>query len=74
MEKTPVMIGGRLFFSTSLASGGRDWGAHQMQFAAVQQFPLHLFARLQTDGDGQSEWKTDIEAGLLTLGTNRLHF
>jgi len=45
-----------------------------MQFAPVQEFPLHFITRLQADGHGQGQRKTHIEPGLLSARTNRLHF
>jgi len=57
---------------------GGEWGrgvhANQMQFATVEQFPLDLVARLQADGGGQREGEIDVEARLLSLGTDGLDF
>ena len=45
-----------------------------MQFAAIQQFPLDLIPRIETDGRRQSQWKADIKSGLLALRADGLDF
>ncbi len=45
---------------------------NQVQFAAIQQLPLHFFARLQPDSRRQGEWKTHVEPRLLSARANRL--
>lgn len=44
-----------------------------MKFAPVQQLPLDLFARLQTDGGRQGQGEADIEPGVLSARTDCLH-
>ena len=45
----------------------------QMKFAPVQQLPLDLLARLQTDRGRQGQREAHIEPGVLSARTNRLH-
>ena len=42
------------------------FGSNQVQFPAIQQFPLHRLAWLQTNGCGQRQRKTDVQPGLLS--------
>jgi len=48
--------------------------ADQVQFAAVEQFPLDGFASLQPDGGSQRDGEIDVEAGRGALGANGLDF
>src|ERR1022692_715413 len=59
---------------TLMASGRRGLKPDQMQFAAVQQFPLHLLSGLQSDGGHQRQRHVDMEARGLVLGANNLYF
>ena len=49
-------------------------GTDEAQFASIEQFPLNLFAGLQSDGRSQRNRKIDIEFRGLALGTDGLHF
>jgi hypothetical protein len=44
-----------------------------VKFSAVEQFPLDLFARLQSDGGSQREGKAHIQSGILATGADRLN-
>ena len=57
-----------------MASGQRGLKSDQVQLAAVQQFPLHLFSGLQSEGGHQRQRDVDMEARGLVLGTNGLYF
>ncbi len=57
-----------------MASGQHGLKSDQVQLAAVQQFPLHLFPCLQSDGGHQRQRDVDMEARGLVLGTNGLYF
>ena len=63
-------------FSGRSASGRRRrrLGPHQVQFAAIQQFPLDSFAALQANGGGQRQGKADVKTGLLALRSHDLNF
>ena len=56
--------------------GGRLGGlrARQVEFTAIQQFPLHFFTCLQANGRGQGQREIDIETRLLAFGTDGLDF
>jgi hypothetical protein len=54
--------------------GFRRGEADQMQFAAVEQFPLDGFAGLESDGGSQRDGEVDVETRRSALGSNRLHF
>jgi len=45
----------------------RDPEASQVQFAAVEQFPLDFFAGLQADGGGEGQREVDVESGCWPL-------
>ena len=51
-----------------------NFWTEQMEFTAIEQFPLHGFTRLQADGGGQGQREADVEARLLALGTTGLNF
>jgi hypothetical protein len=72
--KTCGYDGGSGSFS-GFGFGARRGGLQtdQMQFCAVQKFPLNLIAWLETNGGGQSHGKADIESLILALGTNGLN-
>jgi hypothetical protein len=57
-----------------MGAEARDFNAHKVEFAPIQEFPFDLFAGLQADGGRQRQWKVDIETGLLPTRANRLHF
>jgi hypothetical protein len=62
-------------FFCPLASGrGGCVAAGEMEFAAIQQFPLHLFACFETDGGRQRQREIDVEARLLAFGADGLNF
>jgi hypothetical protein len=66
-------IARRSLFSGSPWGGrGRGRQANQMQFAPIQQLPLHAIARIQSDGRRQGQGKTHVEPGLLALRADRL--
>ena len=72
--KTCRYDGGSGSFSRFGFSGGRSGlQTDQMQFSAVQEFPLNLVAWFEADGGGQSHGKADIESLILALGTNGLN-
>ena len=48
--------------------------SHQVEFATIQQFPLHLLTRLQPDSRRQRDGKVDVELWILPFGSNGLHF
>ena len=48
--------------------------AHQVEFAAIKEFPSNLVTGIEPDGRGQRQWKVDIKTGLLLSGTDGLHF
>ena len=52
----------------------RQLVSDQVQFAAIQQFPLHFFTSFQTDRRRQGQGKIDIEPRLLILGADGLYF
>ena len=70
--KTPVRPGtpGSPLFGGRLGRTQAD----QVQFAAVEQFPLDGFAGLHPDGGSQRDGEVDVEAGRGALGANRLDF
>ena len=43
-----------------------------MKFLAVQEFPLDLVSRLETDGGGEGHGEADIQAGVLSAGADGL--
>lgn len=45
-----------------------------MEFAPIEEFPLHLFARSEADGRGQRQREIDVETRLLAFGADGLHF
>jgi hypothetical protein len=47
---------------------------HQMEFAAVEQFPLNGFTGLETDGGRERDGEVNIEAGRGPLSSNGLYF
>ena len=47
--------------------------AGEVQFAAVEQFPLDFLAGFQADGRRQGQREVDIQTGLLALGTDGLN-
>ena len=58
----------------TLGHRSRRAESDQVQFAPIQQFPLHLITGMEADGGGQGQRKTHIQPGLLSLRTNRLNF
>src|SRR3990172_13255902 len=58
------------FFSGRLGRIETD----QMQFAAVEQFPLDGFAGLESDGGSHRDGEVDVETRRSALGSNGLHF
>jgi len=46
----------------------------QMQFAAIEQFPLDGFAGVESDGGSEGDGEVDVEPGRGALGSNGLHF
>ena len=50
-----------------------DGRTHQMQFAPVQQLPLHLLAGFQADRGRQGQGEAHIKPRVLSARTNRLH-
>jgi hypothetical protein len=50
----------------------RGW-PQQVKLAPLEQFPLNLFPRFQSNRRRQGQGETDIETRILSLGTNRLH-
>jgi hypothetical protein len=53
---------------------GRDTGADQVQFTAVEQLPLDFFASLQANGSRERQREINVESGLLALGSDGLNF
>ena len=49
-------------------------GSYQVQFRAIEQFPLDFFTGLQADGRRQRQGKIDVEPGLLAFGADGLNF
>jgi hypothetical protein len=43
-----------------------------VKFPAVEQLPLDLFARFQTDGGSQRQREAYIQPGILSAGADRL--
>ena len=68
-----MMASSTYLSALALAEGGRWTGTPQMQFTAVEEFPLDLFARLQADSGRQGQREADIEPGILSARTDRLH-
>jgi hypothetical protein len=63
------------FFAGPFFGCGLGWlDAGQMQFTAIEQFPLHGFAGLQSDGRRQGQREVDIESRGGVFGANGLHF
>ena len=48
--------------------------ADQVEFAAVEQFPLDGFASLHSDGGSQRDGEVDLKPGRGALGANGLDF
>ena len=65
---------GMLWFS-GLGLGRQRSGLvpDEVEFPALQQFPLHLVTRLQADGGGQGQGKTDIQPGFLSARAHGLN-
>jgi hypothetical protein len=61
-------------FGVLFRSWRRGEVADQVQLSPVQEFPFHLFPRLQADGRRQRLGKIDMETRRLSFGTDRLHF
>ena len=61
--------------SLARSSLGGRWGggqADQVQFVAVEQFPLDLIAGIEADGRGEGQRETDVEPRLLSLRADGL--
>ena len=65
--------GGRLFLGFGFGAGRGSFQADEVEFSAVQKFPLHLIAGFQADGRSQSHGKAHIQSLILALGTNGLN-
>lgn len=54
--------------------GGRGLGVgtNEVEFSAVQEFPLDLFAWLQADGGRQGQGEAHIEPRVLATGADDL--
>src|SRR2546425_1086874 len=65
---------GRVFGRAPSSARWLDFWTDQMEFAAIEQFPLNGFARLHADGGGEGQRKADVETRLLALGTTGLNF
>jgi hypothetical protein len=63
-----------VFLGALLGARRRRILSDQVKFSAVQEFPLHLLARFQTNGCGKGDWEIDVEFGFLSFGPNGLHF
>jgi hypothetical protein len=63
---------GDSLFSRTAGARGRNSRAEQVQFSAIEQLPLDGFTGLQTNGSGQCQRKTDIQAWLLAARADDL--
>ena len=54
--------------------GRRYVRADQVEFSAIEQFPLHLFSGFDADGRRQRKGKINVEARLLAFGSDGLDF
>lgn len=45
-----------------------------MKFSPVQEFPLDLLSRFQTDGRGERDREVNVEFGFLPFGADGLNF
>jgi hypothetical protein len=70
-----------LFFdSLSVFPGGlsgtrrRRVDSDQMKFSPIQEFPLDLLSRFQTDCRGEGDREVDVELGFLPFGADGLNF
>ena len=61
------------FAGPGFAHNRRRLEPEEMKFPAVQQLPLHFFARLQADGRAQSQRKAHIQSGILSARAYRLN-
>ena len=61
------------FAGPGFAHNRRCLEPEEMKLPAVQQLPLHFFARLQTDRGRQGQRKTHIQAGILAARADRLN-
>ena len=70
----------KVFDSVSAFAGAlvRAWErrnfSHQVEFPAVQEFPLDLFPRLQPNRRRQRDGEVNVEFWVLSFGPNGLHF
>lgn len=65
---------GSFLLGGALGQGRHRGKAHEMEFAALEQFPLDFVPGLQTDGGGQGQGKAHVEPGLLPARTDGLDF
>ena len=65
---------GWIFGRPPSSARGFDLGTDQMEFSAIEQFPLNGFTWLDADGGGEGQRKADVETRLLALGTAGLNF
>ena len=63
----------RLLLGLGFGRRSRGVEADQVEFAAIEQFPLHLITGLQPDGRSQGQRKADVETRSLTAGADGLN-
>ena len=49
-------------------------GTDQVKFSPIQEFPLDLLTRFQTDRRGQGDGEVNVEFGFLVFGPDGLDF
>ena len=63
----------RLLLGLGFGRRSRGLEADQVEFAAIEQFPLHLITRLQPDRRSQGQGKADVETRSLTARADGLN-